>query len=730
MSNHVLCLITGDQKYQYTYEMIHGVQDGAAMLGATLLTMPLFAEDENAENAGIYYCRAVEAVASLNADVYILPIGNITVTYGNQADYLNYMLNVLKDKKVLILEDHKDGYECLDKDNTVGMQEMMDHLLNIEHYTKIGMIAGPAASFGSRSREKVYLDCMHAKGFETCIGRGSFEGNIDEPVYAFLKEHLDLECVVCANDRLAIEVYRLLVSLGKKPGFDIGVTGFDDMPRAALMDPPLSTVRLDMYEYGKAAAGEAVRMAENKPRKVYVFPSRFILRSSCSIHSDEAKKSRNQLMDELTSQDKIDIEAVTDHILESSPIDAGILYNITKRFTAASAAIVEGKKAEPILPLIHDMQFRLMDKCRYPETLYRSLEVYFQSLIRNHPSAGLSNLFDTIAGTFTRYFYNTRMQNQVHESEVYRAIMRIGTISGMYADEPDQAYRVMLEGMRKAGVSHALLGVKKENNDEMIKGMLDHDEITIFDKNTAPKDVPAFIRENFKGNYYGAVLLNSQQVVGHLMMDAEGTTATARVAISVQTALAIRYLNIFHRERELIYLLNTDNAKLQEEAEKDKLTDLLNRRGFLREVSGVLNQNQGKGAACLYMDLDHLKMINDTYGHESGDFAIHKAAEIIRSALRNTDILARIGGDEYVAFLLNNEDGMEKIRARIAAAFENYNELHEKPFEIDCSVGYASFIIDKTVNIEQMLSLADQSLYQEKRRKHAVRSSMQVQNAS
>lgn len=149
----------------------------------------------------------------------------------------------------------------------------------------------------------------------------------------------------------------------------------------------------------------------------------------------------------------------------------------------------------------------------------------------------------------------------------------------------------------------------------------------------------------------------------------------------------------------------------------DDLTNIANRRGFL-----FLAQQQIERAArygeqmCLaYFDLDGFKTINDTFGHGEGDRALKTFAAVMIQSFRQSDLCARIGGDEFVALLNNAQlDLVEELMARFSTSLVEKVETLEIPYVIDFSYGVAPFYAERHVNVEKWLSDADQLLYRHK----------------
>jgi diguanylate cyclase (GGDEF)-like protein len=152
----------------------------------------------------------------------------------------------------------------------------------------------------------------------------------------------------------------------------------------------------------------------------------------------------------------------------------------------------------------------------------------------------------------------------------------------------------------------------------------------------------------------------------------------------------------------------------------DGLTGLYNRRGFitLAEQQLKVARHAGRGVILVYADLDGLKQINDTYGHPVGDEAIVRAAEVLERTFRASDILARIGGDEFAALAVRGSDeGVRAIPERLQGIVAEYNASRARPYRISISTGAIFFDVRDDLSIEEMMTQADQMMYRHKRLK-------------
>lgn len=149
----------------------------------------------------------------------------------------------------------------------------------------------------------------------------------------------------------------------------------------------------------------------------------------------------------------------------------------------------------------------------------------------------------------------------------------------------------------------------------------------------------------------------------------------------------------------------------------DDLTGLFNRRGLqlVGEQALYKARRDGTGVTLLFLDLDGLKHINDTLGHKIGDDAIAALAEVIRDVARESDVAARIGGDEF-AMLLFDQGGESAAHVieRICEGAACAREARSLPFDLSVSVGMCDIDPRTPGSIDDLLAHADRSMYEEK----------------
>lgn len=166
--------------------------------------------------------------------------------------------------------------------------------------------------------------------------------------------------------------------------------------------------------------------------------------------------------------------------------------------------------------------------------------------------------------------------------------------------------------------------------------------------------------------------------------------------------------------------LKLTEEKLLSLSNTDELTGLFNRRGFFALAGQQLKMavRMEKGMSLLSADLDDLKRINDTFGHQEGDRALIRTAEILRESFRDVDIIARIGGDEFVVLLIEPAYGkLDVYTDRLQKKLQLHNLRFERAYTLSISIGAAHYEPGSQSSIDDLIAKADRSMYEQKRNK-------------
>lgn len=181
-----------------------------------------------------------------------------------------------------------------------------------------------------------------------------------------------------------------------------------------------------------------------------------------------------------------------------------------------------------------------------------------------------------------------------------------------------------------------------------------------------------------------------------------------------------------HLERTLV-TAGTKVMELQGELQRlatvDALTGLSNRRGFLDTAGHRLElaARQRTPLALLFLDADGLKHVNDTLGHTVGDELLQEIAALLRDTFRQSDLPARLGGDEFCVLVsADSYEGIDAARQRFEYSLEVANRIPGRAYDVSVSMGVAVFDPAHDQTIDDLISRADELMYEDKRAKRAV----------
>ena len=240
------------------------------------------------------------------------------------------------------------------------------------------------------------------------------------------------------------------------------------------------------------------------------------------------------------------------------------------------------------------------------------------------------------------------------------------------------------------------------------------------------------MREDFEDRNGGSIIVDNQGVGSYLAYEPLNCSDWVLCYVVSEENAKAGYVFITHYELLLgaaflagvgvllltLYQMNArDRRRLMRKAEEDSLTTLLNKESTARSITDWLNDDRCKGLQVLLMvDLDHFKQINDTYGHATGDLVLKKTAQVLRSVFRETDIVGRVGGDEFMVFLKNvgNPEVVQRLMSTVNSRIHTIS-VDEIPQEaLSCCIG-AAFYPRHGKDFTLLYENADRALYEAKR---------------
>lgn len=198
-------------------------------------------------------------------------------------------------------------------------------------------------------------------------------------------------------------------------------------------------------------------------------------------------------------------------------------------------------------------------------------------------------------------------------------------------------------------------------------------------------------------------------------------------ALADATSVAIENVRVYNeleqRVRNRTLALERANQEIQSLSITDELTGLLNRRGFYQMAERALAVARRGGSECViaFIDVDGLKAVNDRLGHDVGDRMITDVADVLLSTLRESDVVGRMGGDEFCVVGLHPDPAGNNLHDRLQARLAELNAANDRPYKLAVSIGCLHTRHLDRVTLDQLLVQADERMYQDKRSKTLAR---------
>ena len=191
---------------------------------------------------------------------------------------------------------------------------------------------------------------------------------------------------------------------------------------------------------------------------------------------------------------------------------------------------------------------------------------------------------------------------------------------------------------------------------------------------------------------------------------------TAELTPKVHAAIEMLMTEV-QRLREDLRQAQQRVGYLEKLADEDSLVPIANRRAFVRELSRMVAfaERYGTPSSILYFDINGFKSINDQHGHAAGDAAIQRVAEVLTSNVRETDVVGRLGGDEFGVILAQADSRTAADKAQALAATIAANPLDWNEVALTLSVAHGTYTVTGEEKPGEALERADRAMYAQKR---------------
>ena len=747
----------------FTSEAVKGAELGAIAADVNLFIFPgmyLDTADISDDHTKYEYQfnTLFQYVSEKHIDVLYIMMGMIGCRISEQERYK--FLEQYTGIPVVILYTRMDGYQSLVFDNKGAFMQGIRHLIRDHHASRIGYVSGPVTNVDAMERFDAYKAVLAEENIpyrDDYVIYGNFEESTGEKVGKFVDEHKELEALVFANDRMAHGSYDVLARKGIRIGQDILVIGFDNSDFAATLFPSLTTVEANAAELAYKAVMSAEKVVKTGKLDSLETDTHLVMRSSCGCLSFD----HQSMPDRMGLTDLVKL-STADQALEKIN---EYLFNV---YIAGEDMIRVREELNAFIRMLIEMVELKQYEGKEKEIINIYSKLLSGSLFRYTTVEKVTNVFMALHHELVEKAEDDRMYRQLTEIFVdfYRelAIMNGQVIQGQQAgmermsrqinsmtvdmfrmDSGERIpYERALKDLSNVGIDSAFLYTFVEN--------IYHEKGTAFTRpeklnfrawyaeneiHSAPEGgqiidtedlfAPERLPQDRRLTLVLTPMFSCEELYGILISEVHYQYFKNIMPVTMQISVALKSLllleqqeNVQRKLEENMAKILDDNNMLSEMSRTDQLTGLYNRWGFLEHVKNIVDnpENNNRKALVLYADMDGLKAINDGYGHDMGDLALKGISNILKETFCDKDVVARFGGDEFVAFTLADDYHQENnIKKKIAELVKLHNDASDNEFYIDMSTGICEVDCEPGMNIYKVLADADRKLYQEKREK-------------
>ncbi len=669
-------------------------------------------------------------------------------------------LNSLPKVPTVLLFTEYPGYASVMYDNHTGLGQAIRHLIVKHNCKKIGFVSGPMTNEDARERLDVYKEVLDLEGItydDSCVVYGDFTEDCGKQIEKLLSDNPDIQAIAFANDVMALGGYKKLREMGKTPGKDILITGFDDDIFSVSMNPPLTTVDASSADLTYKSVLNARRFIDGKKIERMSIRTYLVQRSSCGCNGLDVELQRERLrLDGLETGSKRFIDESIKYLFGMFDDDDSVI-----RIKQALSVFLD----EYAKFVISDADRDLMDEVNYsfdtiletnllayttPEKVFNLLQtLLYEGTLIVKDQTGQVLLNEMFADFYRHLSFAGVSLTRENLSKTERISRLINKQTGdifLMSNTKEIPYDHLLDGLSSVGFRRTYLylfqgNTKTSPNVEwhcpssvLLKAVNDEEGIRML-----PEEQQLLRTENLFDNEFIPQYRRQTVVVfplfvgddmyGMLVSEMDSSNLTNVSPVSYQLAVTLKSLFMIEEQNRAKENLQSslnqfmeDNSRLDVIANTDELTGLYNRRGFLDKAQTEIGkpENKGKRALICYADMDNLKYVNDKFGHDDGDFALREIAAVLKDAFRDKDVIGRMGGDEFIVFAMIQVSDYEKqIKDRIERITKAHNDSAGKPYPIEMSTGICEFFCGADIDIHEIIDRADEKLYKEKAEKKA-----------
>lgn len=651
---------------------------------------------------------------------------------------------------IVTTENIVRGYPCIRLCGS-GIKKIISHLINEHGRKHIAFVSGPKENADANERLAYYKEALEENGLEFDPNMVAY-GRFSEFCVDIVNDLIDrnegkIDAICFANDMMCKGGYKAIEGRGLRIGTDIAVTGYDDSEVASSLVPPLTTVRADASLLGYRAVKEAINLVKNGYiDELISLGSSPVMRSSCGCEVSSGNTTLSSLSDKFSSDmlaahiisefidespmgnDAAAIEAIRSFIAEVLEFAAkgDTSRNSVEKCIKSIGNLAEKQTvmhfgAERMLEIFKTLRSSALNICgeniELKAAVYEITERCLEAVITKSVSLHYNQIDDL---TFTHFLINNIAKDMtIYGSDEEKCYFSI--VNNLYRIHMKSSYIYTYADP----IIHTNNMEWKHPNTIMLKSYHDEERLAAVTGEAQNLSVDDFFCNGFTPTRRRTAIVSplfmNEDHYGVIVSEPEFEYFKYIYSINPQICTAIKLTRLVSQLETSLDAAQFRNNQLNRMSMLDELTGVYNRRGFYEFTNRIFKaaENEGKHAVLIFADLDNLKKINDTFGHDDGDYSIKAASDFIRNGLRSTDIVARIGGDEFAAFALCDNAAIAKtIPDRIKGIAAEHNLKSDKPYNVTVSIGIYELECSPTGSVQAYMDKADAALYADKKNKN------------
>jgi len=624
-----------------------------------------------------------------------------------------------------------DGYVSFHVDNEQSMFDLCKHLVDAHGFEHLAFIAGPPGSQESVERQRGFERALQASGRTAradYIVPGDFLRASGARGIAKLLDGRQipidrLDAVVCANDEMAVGALLELERRGIRVPEDVALTGFDDIHYARFLRSPLTTVAQPFTALISSAISEVLGQIRGQPPRATAerLRAHLVVRRSCGCKraSREARlpqtrsnspesppfeqtaalhiKSFRRTLDPAV---KVRLETATDW----DEWMGRSLANLRKDPTERPRFLAE------IEELLGETLRSGGSIAKFQDELFALRRAVVQAAPSEEMRDAVDDLFDDTVVLAHDVMSQAQAQKWDYVVQQMRAFNDV-TAALLGVSDEDAILRASAEHLPRLGIRSGIISLF-EHEGAHLASHLQFDGADVQVSRAAPTSDGPPTLPVMEGRVFVYVALSSPGErfgVAGFEHSSEDTRIYERLRQTISAAV---------KNARLTESVKRAHQSVAQMAITDPLTGLPNRRHFTACLERELARKSAEGRpfALLVLDLDGFKAINDKFGHDEGDRVLTRVAATLRAAVRDSDIVARIGGDEFIVLLPGAPlEGAMAVAEHILARLKERRD-GATPEGIEASVGVAAVTSGQPMlGPSDLFRIADQALLRAKR---------------